>query len=1006
MIPDEGGSRPPEFLSGGGEMGALMRAHDWTQSPLGPPAQWPDSLKMAVSICLNSRFPMVLWWGPEFIMLYNDAWRPILGAAKHPKGLGRPGIETWPEIWDIIGEQLGGVLKRGEATWSEDLLLAVDRYGYVEEAYFTYSYSPIKAADGRVGGVFTAVSETTERVLSERRMGILRELAARTAESKSVREACRTFAEVLGENNPEIPFALLYLVDDDGRGVSLAASAGLERSNYHPAGHLALDGNDEWSIARAVRHGEPVVLDDLHLRVAALPAGIWPEPTTQAVVLPVAKSGQHAGVTGVLIGGINPRRALDIRYRRFFDLVAGQMATAVANSRAYEEERRRSEALAEIDRAKTTFFSNASHEFRTPLSLMLGPLEDMLVRHPTAATIVSERRDLEIMHRNGLRLLKLVNTLLDFSRIEAGRIQAVYEPVDLAVYTAAVASNFRSAMSRAGLRFTIDCPPLSGPVYVDRDMWEKIVLNLVSNAFKYTFDGEVAVALRAAGPSVELVVGDTGVGIPEPELPRLFERFYRVEGQQGRTMEGTGIGLALVQELVRLHGGTVRAQSVLGSGTTFTVTIPTGTAHLPRERIGGEPTMAPTGVQAEAFVEEALRSLSGGGAPCDVAIEKELISPRQAVAAVERATVLVADDNADMLDYVRRLLAARYEVEAVPDGQAALDAARARRPDLILTDVMMPRLDGFGLLQAIRTDDALRDVPVVLLSARAGEEAKVEGLEAGADDYLLKPFSARELIARVDANLQLARLRRETGESERRYREAQTQLAHVNRVATMGELSASIAHEVIQPIAATVTNARAALRFLNAQPPNLEEARQALGATVKEGNRTTDVIDGIRALIKKAPPRNDALEINGAILEVIALTRGEILKNGVSVQTQLAEGLPLIRGDRVQLQQVILNLIINAVEAMSAVSEGARELLISTGKDASGGVLVTVRDSGPGLNPESFAHLFDAFYTTKPGGMGMGLSICRSIVEAHGGRIWASLAADRGTALQCILPVG
>ena len=236
--------------------------------------------------------------------------------------------------------------------------------------------------------------------------------------------------------------------------------------------------------------------------------------------------------------------------------------------------------------------------------------------------------------------------------------------------------------------------------------------------------------------------------------------------------------------------------------------------------------------------------------------------------------------------------------------------------------------------------------------------------------------------------------------------EAQTQLAHFNRVATMGELSASIAHEVMQPIAATVTNAQAALRFLNAQPPNLEEAREALGATVKAGDRSTDVIGRIRALVKKAPPRKDALEINGAILEIIALTRGEILKNGVSVQTQLAEGLPLIQGDRVRLQQVILNLIINAVEAMSAVSEGARELLISTGKDASGGVLVTVRDSGPGLNPESFARLFDAFYTTKPGGMGMGLSICRSIVEAHGGRIWASRTAGPGTALQCTLPVG
>lgn len=243
-------------------------------------------------------------------------------------------------------------------------------------------------------------------------------------------------------------------------------------------------------------------------------------------------------------------------------------------------------------------------------------------------------------------------------------------------------------------------------------------------------------------------------------------------------------------------------------------------------------------------------------------------------------------------------------------------------------------------------------------------------------------------------------------ESEQRYSEVQNELAHANRVATMGQLSASIAHEVMQPIAATVTNAQVALRFLNAQPPNLEEARQALGDIVKAGNRATDVIQRIRTLIKKAPPRKDALEINRAILEVIALTRGEIVKNGVSVQTQLAEGLPLIQGDRVQLQQVILNLIINAVEAMSAVSEGARELLISTGKDASGGVLVAVRDSGSGLNPESVARLFDAFYTTKPGGMGMGLSICRSIVEAHGGRIWASRTAAPGTVLQCMLPVG
>nr|WP_283811965.1 ATP-binding protein [Bradyrhizobium nanningense] len=948
---------------------------------------------------------MVIFWGPEFTVLYNDAWRPILGAGgKHPKALGSPGIEVWPEVWDILGAQLDGVLKGGEATWSEDLLLPLERYGYLEEAYFTYSYSPIKAADGRVGGAFTAVFETTERVLSERRMQILRELAARTAESKSVKEACRTFAEVLGENNPEIPFALLYLVDDDGQGVSLAASAGLQRSNYHPAGHLALDGNDGWSIARAVRNGEPIVLDDLHLRVAALPAGIWPEPTRQAIVLPVAKSGQHAGVTGVLIGGINPRRELDVRYRRFFDLVAAQMATAVANSRAYEEERRRSEALAEIDRAKTAFFSNASHEFRTPLTLMLGPLEDALVRHPTAATIVSERRDLEIMHRNGLRLLKLVNTLLDFSRIEAGRVRALYEPIDLAVYTAEVASNFRSAMSRAGLRFTIDCPPLSGPVYVDRDMWEKIVLNLVSNAFKYTFNGEVAVVLRPAGPSVQLVVRDTGVGIPESELPRLFERFYRVEGQEGRTMEGTGIGLALVQELVRLHGGTVWAQSVLGSGTTFTVMIPMGTAHLPRERIGGEPTMAQTGGQAEAFVEEALRSLPGGVAH-EGAIEKELISPHRVAAAVERATVLVADDNADMLEYVRRLLAARYDVQAVADGQAALDAARARRPDLILTDVMMPRLDGFGLLQAIRRDGALRDVPVVLLSARAGEEAKVEGLEAGADDYLLKPFSARELIARVEANLQLARLRRETSESERRYRQTQAELAHISRVISLGELTASIAHEVQQPLAAVDNGALACRKWLDRATPDLDEARGCLELIVKANNRASEVIRRIRTLAKKAEIEKVTLDVNDVINEVIALLEGELTSHLVSLHLELAPTLPTIMADRVHLQQVVMNLVMNGIEAMQSVTDRPRQLMIQSGQQETQQVHVSVTDCGVGISTENAGRLFEPFFTTKSSGMGMGLSICRSIIEAHGGRLWVTPNAPFGATFEFTLPV-
>jgi PAS domain S-box-containing protein len=241
--------------------------------------------------------------------------------------------------------------------------------------------------------------------------------------------------------------------------------------------------------------------------------------------------------------------------------------------------------------------------------------------------------------------------------------------------------------------------------------------------------------------------------------------------------------------------------------------------------------------------------------------------------------------------------------------------------------------------------------------------------------------------------------------SEGRLREAQAECAHVNRVATMGQLTASIAHEVLQPISAGITNAQTALRWLRSRPPDLEEVRQALGRIVNEGNRVTDIIDRIRAFITKAPARKDPLQINEAIREVIALTHGEVVKQGVSVRTQLAEGVPRIRGDRVQLQQVIINLIINAIEAMSGVGKASRGLLIGTGQEASGGVLVSVRDSGPGLDGEDLSRLFDAFYTTKPGGMGMGLSICRSIIEAHGGRIWASRNVGPGATLQFTLPV-
>jgi DNA-binding NtrC family response regulator len=381
-------------------------------------------------------------------------------------------------------------------------------------------------------------------------------------------------------------------------------------------------------------------------------------------------------------------------------------------------------------------------------------------------------------------LLKLVNTLLDFSRIEAGRVQAVYEPTDLSGITAEIASVFRSAMENAGLQFTVECPPIGEPVYVDRDMWEKVVSNLLSNAFKFTFEGSVAVTLKAMEGSAQLQVRDTGVGIPEEHRERVFERFHRIEGTHGRTFEGTGIGLAFVQELVRLHGGSVRVESALGQGSTFTVTIPLGSAHLPPERVQAARPVPSTDVTADVYAHEAQGWLADEWTPVDVAKLPNSASlmplPRPEPVA-DRELIVVADDNADMRKYLRHLLDGRYEVHTVSDGHQALETTRLLRPALLLADVMMPQLDGFGLLRAVRDDAVLASTPIILLSARAGEESRLEGLQAGADDYLVKPFTARELMARVEVHLKLAKLRRETAEREERLRmEAELERQRLN----------------------------------------------------------------------------------------------------------------------------------------------------------------------------------------------------------------------------------
>jgi PAS domain S-box-containing protein len=766
-----------DWLVGGGEMGERIRAMNWAETQLGPMESWPQSLRSAVSILLPSKAQIVLFWGPDLIALYNDAYSPVLGI-KHPWALGRPARECWSEIWDdLLGPLFKNVIATGESFWAKDHQFLLERHGYIEETYFDVSYDPIRDESGQVGGIFCIVSETTGRVLSERRLEMLRELGADLTAINTEDELFSTIRRRLDAHAKDLPFALVYLCDAEGKQARLRCAHGATAGEAIAPVVIALDSeNGMWPASQLLATAAPVTVDDLPARFAAIPTGPWDKPARQAVIFPIAQQGQDRPA-GFLIAGINPYRPFDAAYSGFVNLLAGQVAAALAGARAYEEERKRAAVLAELDRAKTAFFSNVSHEFRTPLTLMLGPLDEVLAK-PEGQVLPENREILTIARRNGQRLLKLVNTLLDFSRIEAGRIQAVYEPVDLAAYTSELASVFHSAVEKAGMRLVIDCPPFSEPVFVDRDMWEKIVLNLVSNAFKYTLEGEISVSLRTDNRSAVLSVRDTGTGIPETELPNLFNRFHRVEDARGRTQEGTGIGLALVFELAKLHGGAVGVESVYGKGSTFTVTIPLGKGHLPPERIGIRRTLESTALGANPFLEEALRwlpdALPKQGEEFFVS-DEESHALRYFPTGDGMTKIVLADDNADMRDYMRRLLGANYQVIAVADGQQALQAIIQDKPDLVLTDVMMPNLDGFGLLKVLRENPETASIPVIMLSARAGEESRVEGLEAGADDYLTKPFSAREMLARIGGALALAKVRGEAAgvlrESEKRLRQ-------------------------------------------------------------------------------------------------------------------------------------------------------------------------------------------------------------------------------------------
>jgi signal transduction histidine kinase len=841
---------------GGGQMGALIRAKDWSRAAIGPTAAWPQSLRTALGICLASPSPMLVWWGPELTILYNDAYIPIFGS-KHPWALGRGGRDAWGEVWHVIEPMLNRVIAYGEASWSEDMLLGAQRFGFAEEAYFTWSCTPIVDETGGAGGALTTVAETTLRVIGARRLETLRALGEKLADSREIDVACKLALEAIGDNRHDFMFGALYLVDEDGRTARLAARTANLTSHAAFPSSLPVE-HEVWPIAAVLRSGAPQLAGDLSTRIDPFPPGVWPEVPHSASILPIADAG-HCPL-GVLIAGISPRLAFDDAYREFYARTAGHIAAAIAAATSHAEEHHRADMLAELDRARISWFSNLSQEL----------------------------------------------------------------------------------------------------------------------------------------PSVP---GGSGEPIPPP------------------------------------------AASPLGD--------------------------------------------------------------------IADARLLVVDDHADMRDYLRRVLGKRWRVAVAPDGERALEAARTARPDLIVTDVTMPNLDGFGLLRALRADPELATVPVVLLSARSGEDDRIEGIDAGADAYLIKPFSARELIARVSNLLQLSRLRREV-ELERNRLAMFVQQTPVGVAFLEGPefrcrlYNAAYARMLRRPIrlgtpilellpeirgtesmrrfeavfhqGVSLDGSETRFVFKDADGTEREcyfdtsfrPLRDAAGAVSGVAAISVDITDQLLARRAVEQSRSEAIAANRAkdeflamlghelrnplapiltALELMRLRGGDVLMRERAIIERQTHHLAAMLEDLLDVSRItrgviqlkrerrpLADVIDKAIETAAPVFEQQRhELVVQVPHDIAvdadvarmtqvfanlltnaakytdpggrvtvaattrgGEAIVMVTDTGRGITPDMLPHVFDLFVQERQnldrsrGGLGLGLAIVRSLVRLHGGRVEVS----------------
>ena len=706
----------------GPSMRSVYEQLDWSATALGPRDSWPALLRLLVDLCLDSEFPVQISWGPELLVLYNEAYIPLLGAEKHPWALGRPGSEVVPHVGSASEQHLREVLQTGRPYHSGDQRLIINRHGYPEEAYFTFSLSAIRDTDGTIVGLFNAITETTQHLLYQRRLQVLRRLGAVSITADdSLASTCRAAVEVIGKTRESVPFLAAFLQDHPGQGPRRVAGYGFDETAA-AACELVEPAPTNGPVFEVMGHGGTTLVSGLRERhrgvFAAGPLG--PLEPDQAFVLPVVMLGTRKPM-GVFVIGVNPYWRPDEAYTAFAAMAARQLGVMITDAVSYQNERRRQRALAELDRARTEFFQNVGHELRSPLTMLLAPLQDILVE-PGVVLPAAARDTVETSIRAADRLQRVVDALLDTSRAESGALIPDREEIDLTAVTAELVEGHRpAAEGRLNLRVDVPTDPLMA--YVDRTMWTTIVNNLVNNAVKFTNVGEVGVSLSGDDREVVLTVTDTGVGIPQDEQVQIFQRFHRANNDDQQP--GSGIGLSLVAEMTAAHGGSVDVDSEPGVGSQFVVRLP---------RFDGSAATELAESAAEPHPENEPTA--------------------------DRPRLLIIEDEPDLRGYLTKLFTKDgYAVEAAADAATAATLLERNAPDLMITDVMLRGQSGLDILTALREDERMARLPVVVLTARADAETAIEAFAAGADDFVVKPFNSSELLARVRAHYQMSQLR-------------------------------------------------------------------------------------------------------------------------------------------------------------------------------------------------------------------------------------------------------